>query len=292
MAELFEARQPKDPQTIARNAGTVRFEKDYKNKRRVFVDRDDGDDPDEYLLAKGKHIAVNHGDWVDRGDPLIDGNPVPHDILRVKGVADLANYLVDEIQGVYRLQGVRIDDKHIEVICRQMLQKVGDCRAGRQHLPCGRAGGPARVRGVRGRRSHPRRGAQAGEPARGRGRRRQRREEPPRPAEADPVLQGITKASLQTQSFISAASFQETTRVLTEASVTGKKDDLMGLKENVIVGRLIPAGTGRVVQRLRTVEGIGDVERLGPRRRRGGRGPHRLRRPRRRARGVFGAVRC
>ncbi|MBN36759.1 MAG: DNA-directed RNA polymerase subunit beta' [Rhodospirillaceae bacterium] len=234
VAELFEARKPKDHQIIAEGDGFVEFGKDYKNKRRVAVTSEDGEHRQEYLLPKGKHIAVNDGDYVRRGDPLIDGSPVPHDILRVMGVEALANYLVDEIQSVYRLQGVRINDKHIEVICRQMLQKVEIDKPGDTTFLVGEQVD---------RREFDIVNAKAEEEGRA-------------PATSIPVLQGITKASLQTQSFISAASFQETTRVLTEASVAGKMDDLMGLKENVIVGRLIPAGTGRVVHRLRKIEGL------------------------------------
>jgi DNA-directed RNA polymerase beta' subunit len=232
---LFEARKPKDHAIITETDGWVEFGKDYKNKRRVIV-REEGEDGEshEYLLPKGKHIAVNDGDFVRRGDPLIDGSPVPHDILRVMGVEALANYLVKEIQEVYRLQGVKINDKHIEVICRQMLQKVEIEKPGDTTYLVGEQVD---------RREFDLVNVKA-------------EEQGLEPAQAQPVLQGITKASLQTQSFISAASFQETTRVLTEAAVAGKIDDLMGLKENVIVGRLIPAGTGRVMSRLRRLEGL------------------------------------
>ncbi len=232
VAELFEARKPKDFAIIAESDGRVEFGKDYKTKRRIVVVPPDGGESTEYLIPKGKHISVQEGDFVEKGDLLIDGNRVPHDILRILGVEQLANYLINEIQEVYRLQGVRINDKHIEVIVRQMLQKVeidsdpGDTTflAGEQidRLEFEREN--AKVEG-----------------------------ENLRPAVAHPVLQGITKASLQTHSFISAASFQETTRVLTEAAVSGRKDSLQGLKENVIVGRLIPAGTGSVVARLREI---------------------------------------
>jgi DNA-directed RNA polymerase subunit beta' len=237
VAELFEARKPKDHAIISEADGWVEFGKDYKNKRRVIV-REEGEDGEahEYLLPKGKHIAVNDGDFVRRGDPLIDGSPVPHDILRVMGVEALANYLVKEIQEVYRLQGVKINDKHIEVICRQMLQKVEIEKPGDTTYLVGEQVDRREFDLVN----------------------RKAEEEGLEPSKAQPVLQGITKASLQTQSFISAASFQETTRVLTEAAVAGKIDDLMGLKENVIVGRLIPAGTGRVMSRLRRLEGLDD----------------------------------
>ncbi len=229
VAELFEARKPKDHRIISENDGVVEFGTNYKNKRRIKIHSADGTHV-EYLLPKGKHIAVNDGDEVRRGDPLVDGSPVPHDILRVMGVEALANYLIDEIQGVYRLQGVRINDKHIEVICRQMLQKVEIELPGDSMFLVGEQVD-----------RHEFEAANA-----------LVKEKGETPATAIPVLQGITKASLQTQSFISAASFQETTRVLTEASVSGKVDHLTGLKENVIVGRLIPAGTGRVIQRLRS----------------------------------------
>src|SRR5204863_2399632 len=199
---------------------------------------EEGKTPVEYLIPKGKHISVQEGDYVQRGDLLMDGNPVPHDILRVMGVEALATYLVSEIQEVYRLQGVKINDKHIEVIVRQMLQKVeiddpGDTTflAGEQsdRFEFERENAKVESEGLRA-------------------------------ATAKPVLQGITKASLQTKSFISAASFQETTRVLTEAAVVGKVDNLTGLKENVIVGRLIPAGTGSVMARLRQIAAERDRE--------------------------------
>ena len=182
-------------------------------------------------MPKGKHLSVNEGDWVAKGEPLLDGNPVPHDILRVMGVEALANYLVNEIQEVYRLQGVRINDKHIEVIVRQMLQKVEVMDPGESSLLLGEQVDRVEYE-------------EANERAIG---------EDLKPATVEPVLQGITKASLQTGSFISAASFQETTRVLTEAAVSGRIDRLAGLKENVIVGRLIPAGTGAAISRLRQV---------------------------------------
>lgn len=230
VAELVEARMPKDHAIISEIDGRIEFGKDYKTKRRIcIVPAGDDAEPVEYMIPKGRHVTVFEGDYVRKGELLVDGNPVPHDILRIMGVEALANYLINEIQEVYRLQGVKINDKHIEVIVRQMLQKVeiedpGDTT----YL--------------------------VGEPV-------DRREfentndgmlkQDLRPARAHPVLQGITKASLQTQSFISAASFQETTRVLTEAAVAGRVDHLVGLKENVIVGRLIPAGTGSVVGHLK-----------------------------------------
>ena len=232
VAELFEARIPKDHAIISENEGRVEFGKDYKNKRRIVVVPDDKElESVEYMIPKGKHISVQEGDYVERGDPLMDGNPVPHDILKVMGIEALANYLIDEIQGVYRLQGVRIDDKHIEVIARQMLQKVEVSNAGDTTYLVGEL-----IDRIEFETQNERVKAEKGKPATG-----------------ETVLQGITKASLQTSSFISAASFQETTRVLTEAAVSGKRDNLIGLKENVIVGRLIPAGTGSVMNNFRRV---------------------------------------
>ena len=192
----------------------------------------------EYLIPKGKHISVQEGDYVRVGDPLMDGNPVPHDILRILGVEALAQYLINEIQDVYRLQGVKINDKHIEVIVRQMLQKVEVTSGGDTTLLVGEL--VDRKEFVKINEKTKKEGGKA--------------------ASAEPVLQGITKASLQTQSFISAASFQETTRVLTEAAVSGKTDDLIGLKENVIVGRPIPAGTGSMMSHYRSVASERDLE--------------------------------
>ncbi|MEA1675792.1 DNA-directed RNA polymerase subunit beta' [Nitrospirillum sp. BR 11163] len=245
VAELFEARRPKDFAIISDIDGRVEFGKDYKTKRRiVVVPNDENETPREYLIPKGKHISVQEGDYVQKGDLLMDGNPVPHDILAVMGVEALASYLTNEIQDVYRLQGVKINDKHIEVIVRQMLQKVEIDEPGDTTLliaeQVDRAEFEAENRKVQARMDEGEGGLRF---ARGR-----------------PVLQGITKASLQTRSFISAASFQETTRVLTEAAVQGKSDNLEGLKENVIVGRLIPAGTGSVVNRLKQIAAERDRE--------------------------------
>ena len=237
VAELFEARKPKDHAIIAEADGRVEFGKDYKSKRRILVVPEDGD-PVEYLIPKGKHISVQEGDYVRKGDALMDGNPVPHDILKVLGVEALAQYLINEIQEVYRLQGVKINDKHIEVIVRQMLQKVEITDPGDTTLLVGE-----QVDRIEFETENAKAIREEG-----------------RPASGVPVLQGITKASLQTHSFISAASFQETTRVLTEAAVSGKEDSLMGLKENVIVGRLIPAGTGAVMNRLREIAAKRDRE--------------------------------
>uniref|UniRef100_UPI0035183B29 DNA-directed RNA polymerase subunit beta' n=1 Tax=Parvularcula marina TaxID=2292771 RepID=UPI0035183B29 len=223
VAELFEARRPKDHAIIAEIDGRVEFGRDYKNKRRIsIVPVDENQEPREYLVPKGKHIAVQEGDFIAKGEYLLDGNPAPHDILDVMGIEALADYLINEIQEVYRLQGVPINDKHIEVIVRQMLQKIevsdpGDSGFLKDEQVDKVEFDEANVR---------------------------LEEQGLKPAEGHPILLGITKASLQTRSFISAASFQETTRVLTEAAVNGKVDTLEGLKENVIVGRLIPAGTG------------------------------------------------
>ena len=224
--ELFEARKPKDNAIISEIEGRVEFGKDYKTKRRLSIVPLDGTtEPMEYLVPKGRHIMVHEGDIIKKGDLLVDGNQVPHDILQVMGVEALANYLSNEIQEVYRLQGVKINDKHIEMIIRQMLQKVEVMEIGDTTFMHGelvdRVDFDIENTKVL--------------------------SEGLRAASSRPVLQGITKASLQTRSFISAASFQETTRVLTEAAVSGKVDRLSGLKENVIVGRLIPAGTGGAV---------------------------------------------
>ena len=232
VAELFEARKPKDHAIIAEIDGTIQFGKDYKAKRRIIVlPKDDSQEPVEALIPKGKHIAVREGDFVHRGEPLLDGNPVPNDILKVLGVEALAKYLVDEVQDVYRLQGVKINDKHIEVIVRQMLQKVEVMDRGETKLLVGEQIDATEATLIN----------------------EQALADGKKPAVLEPVLQGITKASLQTGSFISAASFQETTRVLTEAAVSSRVDDLVGLKENVIVGRLIPAGTGGVMRRFKEV---------------------------------------
>jgi DNA-directed RNA polymerase subunit beta' len=232
VAELFEARKPKDFAIISEAAGRVEFGKDYKTKRRILVVPEEEDvEPVEYLIPKGKHISVQEGDYVQTGDLLMDGNPVPHDILRILGVEALASYLINEIQEVYRLQGVKINDKHIEVIVRQMLQKVEIEDPGDTTFLVGEQSDRGDFNEIN----------------------EKALERKERPALAKPVLQGITKASLLTRSFISAASFQETTRVLTEAAVSGKVDSLSGLKENVIVGRLIPAGTGAIVSTLRQV---------------------------------------
>jgi DNA-directed RNA polymerase subunit beta' len=221
VADLFEARKPKDSAILAEYSGTVSFGKETKGKRRLIITDDQGEKHEE-LIPKWRHLTVFEGEHVERGETIADGEPNPHDILRLQGVEPLANYLVREIQDVYRLQGVKINDKHIEVIIRQMLRKVEIVEPGDAGVMRGEQMDRARVLDVNDRVTR----------------------EGKLPAIADPMLLGITKASLATESFISAASFQETTRVLTEASVRGMKDDLRGLKENVIVGRLIPAGTG------------------------------------------------
>ncbi len=231
VAELFEARRPKDHAIIAEISGKVEFGRDYKNKRRIIIHPEEADkEPTEYLVPRAKHLTVQEGDFIEKGEYIIDGNPAPHDILAILGVEDLAAFLIKEIQDVYRLQGVSINDKHIEVIVRQMLQKIeiddsGDSaylieeQVDRNEfdMVCDELAAEGKT-----------------------------------PPSGKPILLGITKASLQTRSFISAASFQETTRVLTEAAVNGKYDELIGLKENVIVGRLIPAGTGGMMQRLKS----------------------------------------
>ena len=239
VAELFEARKPKDYAIISEIEGRVEFGKDYKTKRRiVVVPADEELEPREYMIPKGKHISVQEGDYVQKGDLLMDGNPVPHDILSVMGVEALADYLINEIQDVYRLQGVKINDKHIEVIVRQMLQKVEVEEPGETTFLVGEQVDREEFDAINTK-------AVTADLKSAKGSR---------------VLQGITKASLQTNSFISAASFQETTRVLTEAAVSGKVDSLEGLKENVIVGSLIPAGTGAFVNQVKQIAGQRDRE--------------------------------
>ena len=239
VADLFEARRPKDPAILAEFSGTVSFGKETKGKRRLVITDDDGQQYEE-LIPKWRHLNVFEGEKVVRGEIIADGEPNPHDILRLQGVPRLADYLVREIQDVYRLQGVKINDKHIEVIIRQMLRKIEIAQPGDTRFLRGEQVDRARVVEIN-------RQIETGDRA---------------PAQFQPVLLGITKASLATESFISAASFQETTRVLTEAAVRGLQDDLRGLKENVIVGRLIPAGTGYAYHedRRRTQEDILSAE--------------------------------
>ncbi|MGB5077911.1 MAG: DNA-directed RNA polymerase subunit beta', partial [Sphingorhabdus sp.] len=235
VAELFEARKPKDCAVIAKISGRVEFVRDYKAKRKIAIVPEEGDRI-EYLIPKSKVLDVQEGDFVRKGDNLISGSPDPHDILEVMGVEALAEYLVAEIQEVYRLQGVKINDKHIETIVRQMLQKVEITDGGDTTLLAAEQVDREEMDAVNAKlpKGH-------------------------KPAVGKPVLLGITKASLQTRSFISAASFQETTRVLTQAAVEGKKDILSGLKENVIVGRLIPAGTGSAMNRMRVTANSRDA---------------------------------
>jgi DNA-directed RNA polymerase subunit beta' len=232
VAELFEARKPKNAAVMSEIDGRIEFGKDYKVKRRIIVrSEDESKEPVEYMIAKNKHLFVGEGDYVKRGDILVDGSHVPHDILRILGIKAFSNFMVGEVQKVYRMQGVKIDDKHIEVILNMMLKRVEVTNTGDTTLLSGEyidrdvfeeINAKAEAEGLK-------------------------------PAKSAPVLLGITKASLQTKSFISAASFQETTKVLTEASVQGKFDDLEGLKENIIVGRLIPAGTGLMMNKFKAI---------------------------------------
>ena len=228
VAELFEARSPKDAGVLAEITGTVSFGKDTKGKQRLVISDMEGM-PHEYLISKDKHVTVHDGQIVQKGETIVDGPPDPHDILRLQGIEALARYIIDEVQDVYRLQGVKINDKHIEVVVRQMLRRINVAEPG----------DAAFIMGEQVERSEF---LQENDRVMAAGL---------QPAVHDNILLGITKASLSTDSFISAASFQETTRVLTEAAIMAKKDDLRGLKENVIVGRLIPAGTGLAYHRSR-----------------------------------------
>jgi DNA-directed RNA polymerase subunit beta' len=221
VSELFEARRPKDASTVSEIDGRVEFGGVSRGLRKLAVVGDDGDSR-EYLIPQGRHLHVQEGSYVRAGDRLTEGSANPHDILRIKGIEEVQEYLVNEIQEVYRLQGVRIDDKHIEVVVRQMLQKV-------------RIDDPGDTIFLEGEQVDRQLVQDDNERVRAEGL---------APAQYQPLLLGITKASLSTQSFISAASFQETTRVLTEAAIQGSTDHLRGLKENVIIGHLIPAGTG------------------------------------------------
>jgi DNA-directed RNA polymerase subunit beta' len=250
VVELFEARKPKSLAFIAARDGTISFGKDIRGKRRVLVNPDDGSDPVEYQVPKGSHIIVQEGDRVRRGERLMEGSPAPHDILSVLGIEALAKYLTDEVQEVYRLQGVKISDKHIEVIVRQMMRKVQVTDPGASNFI---AGEQAERRAVM---EANRKLEAEGKP----------------PVTFEPVLLGITKSSLSTDSFISAASFQETTRVITEAALAGKVDWLKGLKENVVLGRLIPAGTGfashlvpqpEILEKSEPATGTADAEQSG-----------------------------
>jgi DNA-directed RNA polymerase subunit beta' len=226
VAELFEARKPKECAVVSEIDGIVSFGPDSRGKRRVIVTPEDGE-PEEFLIPKGKHVSVHEGDHVRAGEALMAGSSNPHDILKIKGEKELARYIVDEVQEVYRLQGVKINDKHIETIVRQMVRKVRIIDPGDSDWLIGEQVEKLAYRELV---------ARFGE-------------EGKTPPTAETQLLGITKASLSTESFISAASFQETTKVLTEAAIWGKKDFLRGLKENVIMGRLIPAGTGLPIYR-------------------------------------------
>jgi DNA-directed RNA polymerase subunit beta' len=238
VADLFEARKPKEPAILAEVTGTVSFGRETKGKRRLVITGESSERYEE-LIPKWRQLNVFEGEHVERGEVIAEGEPNPHDILRLQGVAALANYLTREIQDVYRLQGVKINDKHIEVIVRQMLRKVEINESGDSTLLRGEQLERARILELNDRLER----------------------EKKQPAVFEPMLLGITKASLQTDSFISAASFQETTRVLTDAAVRGIKDDLRGLKENVIVGRLIPAGTGFSFHAQRRKRGEGEAHR-------------------------------
>jgi DNA-directed RNA polymerase subunit beta' len=235
VAELFEARKPKDCSIVSEIDGTVSFGKDTKGKRKVVVTGEDGKIT-EYLIPRGKHLIVQESDYVRRGERLVDGASNPHDILAVLGETALAGYLVDEVQEVYRLQGVKINDKHIETIVRQMLRRVRVTQPGDTNLLEGDSVEKgilqeinAKVLSMGG-----------------------------KPAESAPLLLGITRAALSTESWVSAASFQETTKVLTEASIAGRRDQLRGLKENVSMGRLIPAGTG--IRQYQGIRPVMDIE--------------------------------
>jgi DNA-directed RNA polymerase subunit beta' len=221
VAELFEARKPKEPALLAEASGVVSFGKETKSKHRLVITSKDGESHGT-LVPKTRRINVFEGETVERGEVVVDGPPLASDILEYRGIAALADYIVNEVQDVYQLQGVKINDKHIEVIVRQMLRKAKIVDVGDSQFLPGEQTEKAIVLEINDKLV----------------------EEGKKPVVYDPVLLGITKASLTTESFISAASFQETTRVLTNASVNGKIDTLRGLKENVIVGRLIPAGTG------------------------------------------------
>jgi len=231
VAELFEARSPKDAGILAEVTGTVSFGKDTKGKQRLVITDLDKQEH-EYLIAKDKHLLVHDGQVVNKGEMIVDGPVDPHDLLRLLGVEELARYIIDEVQDVYRLQGVKINDKHIEVIVRQMLRRI-------------EVDDPGDTPFIQGEQVERAELLEENEKAEKDGK---------KAASFRYMLLGITKASLSTDSFISAASFQETTRVLTEAAIMGKRDELRGLKENVIVGRLIPAGTGLAYHNIRKAQ--------------------------------------
>jgi DNA-directed RNA polymerase subunit beta' len=244
VAELFEARKPKDPGIMSEIDGKISFGKDFKNKRRLIISSLDETETFEILIPRAKYLNVQDGDFVKRGDILVDGTPVPHDILRILGVEELARYLVREVQSVYKLQGVYINDKHIETIARQMLQKVLIKDPGDTGLLAGEQSHKKDLLSLN----------------------VQLESEGKQPATYENILLGITKASLQTKSFISSASFQETTKVLTDAATQGKTDHLYGLKENVIVGRLIPAGTGSMTTSYTEIAKTRDIAKIQERR--------------------------
>jgi DNA-directed RNA polymerase subunit beta' len=221
VAELFEARKAKDSAIIAENDGKVLFGKEVRGKQKVSI-QSENNESSNYLIPKGKHINFNQGETIKKGEYLLDGQPLPHDILRILGIEELTEYFVNQVQEVYRLQGVVINDKHIETILRQMLKKIEVKESGDSDLLPGEIIDRIKFDNLN----------------------EKLKTDGKKPAKGDRILMGITKASLQTESFISAASFQETTRVLTDAAIKGKEDKLLGLKENVIVGRLVPAGTG------------------------------------------------
>ena len=230
VANLFEARRPKDSAIIAENNGSIEFGKELRGKQKVSIVQQNGASS-SYLIPKGKHINFNQGEKIKKGEYLLDGSPAPHDILRILGIEYLTDYFVNEVQEVYRLQGVVINDKHIETILRQMLKKVEVKSPGDSNYLTGEIIDKIILEDVN----------------------NVLKKEGKKIAIAERVLLGITKASLQTNSFISAASFQETTRVLTDAAIKGKVDKLVGLKENVIVGRLIPAGTGSTKEKWQRI---------------------------------------
>jgi len=241
VADLFEARKPKDPYILAEISGTVSFGKETKGKQRLVITPKEGETHEE-LIPKWRHVTVFEGEHLEKGEVIADGSPNPHDILRLLGVTELATYIINEVQEVYRLQGVKINDKHIECIVRQMLRKVEISAAGDTKL-------------LKGEQVDRPRFAEENKVVEAKGK---------QPATYTPILLGITKASLATESFISAASFQETTRVLTEAAVSGKRDELRGLKENVVVGRLIPAGTGMAYHREREQRRLAAMQQSAP----------------------------
>jgi DNA-directed RNA polymerase subunit beta' len=239
VAELFEARKPKNAAIISDIDGKVEFGKDFKTKRKIIVRSENSSiEPIEYSVSKTKHLFVGEGDFVKKGDILVDGNPVPHDILRTQGMQAFTNYMVNEVQKVYRMQGVKIDDKHIEVILSMMLKRVEITNSGDTTFLVGEYVDRDIFEQTNQKMINNKM----------------------KPAECSPVLLGITKASLQTKSFVSAASFQETTRVLTDAAVQSKIDNLRGLKENIIVGRLIPAGTGLMASKYRKIANQENLE--------------------------------